>query len=50
MMDYLTIWDEVVLVKDCTDATTTKFLFNNVATRFGFLKIFISDPGTQFFN
>ena len=50
MMDYLTRWDEAVLVKDCTDVTTKTFLFDNVATRFGCLKIFISDQGTQFFN
>ena len=49
-MDYLTRWDEAVLVKDCTDVTTTKFLFDNVATRFGCLNIFISDQDTHFVN
>ena len=37
-------------IKDCTTATTPKFLFENVVTRFGFPNILICDEGTHFFN
>ena len=33
MIDYLTIWHEVALVKDCTAATVSNFLFENVVMR-----------------
>ena len=48
--NYLTRWEEVVLVKDCTAVTTTKFLFENVVTRFGFPNILTSDKGMHFVN
>ena len=33
--EYLTKWAEAQLVKDCIVATTVKFLFDYVLTRFG---------------
>lgn len=48
--EYLTHWVEAQLVKDCTGATTTKFLFEHVLTRFGCPRILMSDRGTQFLN
>ena len=37
-------------MKDCTRATSTKFLFEYVLIRFGFLKALMSDRGTHFLN
>ena len=37
-------------MKDCIGATTTKFLFEYVLTRFDFPKILMSDHGTHFLN
>ena len=48
--DCLTRWVKVTPMKDCTAATATKFLFENVVTRFGFPKFLISDQGTHFIN
>ena len=50
MTDYQTKRENVVPIKHCTAATTVKFLFENVVTRFGCQKILISDQGTHFVN
>eukprot|EP00253_Pinus_taeda_P027286 PITA_27286 len=47
---YLTRWVKAQLAKDCIGATTTKFLFEYVLTRFGCPKVLMSDHGTHFLN
>ena len=47
---YLTRWAEAQPVKHYTTATSTKFLFENVLTRFGCPKILMNDRGTHFLN
>lgn len=37
-------------MKDCTGATTAKFLFEYVLMRFGYPNILMSDRGTYFLN
>lgn len=37
-------------VKDCIEDTIAKFLFEYVLTRFGCLKVLMSDRGMQFLN
>lgn len=37
-------------MKDCTWVTIVKFLFEYVLTRFGCLKVLMSDCGTHFIN
>ena len=41
--DYLTRWVEVALVADCTTMTVTKFIFENIVTRFGCPRLLMSD-------
>lgn len=48
--EYLTEWVKAHLVKDCMVATMTKLFFENVLTRLGCPKIFMSDRGTHFLN
>ena len=49
-MYYLTRWPEAAPGKDCTTVTTTKFVFENVVTRFSCPKIILSDQGNHFVN
>jgi transposase InsO family protein len=47
---YLTRWAEVRAIKDCSDTTVARFIFDDIITRFGCSKILMSDQGTHFIN
>jgi transposase InsO family protein len=47
---YLTRWDEARAVKDCSETTTTHFIFDDIITIFGCPKPLMSDQGTHFIN
>jgi transposase InsO family protein len=47
---YLIRWVEARVVKDCSAATTMRFIFDDIITRFGCPKILMSDQGTHFIN
>ena len=46
--NYLTRWDEAQEVQYFLTDTTTRFIFENAITQFGFPRILISDQGTHF--
>lgn len=46
--EYLTIWVDAQPVKDFIGATVAKFFFEYVLTRFGFLKVLMSESSTHF--
>jgi transposase InsO family protein len=48
--EYLTRWAEARVVKDCSVATATNFIFDDIITRFGCPKVLMSDQGTHFIN
>lgn len=49
VMKYLTKWVEEQSVKDFIGATTTKFLFEYILTRFSCSKVLMRDIGRQVF-
>ena len=48
--DYFTRWAKVAPVKDCSTATTTQFIFENILTMFGCPLILMSDQGKHLLN
>lgn len=48
--EYLTGWDEATSLKDYTADTSTRFIFENIISRFGCLRSLTSDQGTHFIN
>jgi len=47
---YFTRWAEVQALNDYTGTIAAEFIFEYILTRFGFLKILMSDCGTHFLN
>jgi transposase InsO family protein len=47
---YLTRWEKARAVKDYSARKTTRFIFDDIITRFGCPKILMSDQGTHFIN
>jgi transposase InsO family protein len=48
--EYLTRWVEAREVKECSETTVARFIFDDIITRFGCPKILMSDQGTHFIN
>jgi hypothetical protein len=48
--EYLTKWAKAREVKYCNETTAAQFIFEDIITRFGCLKILMSDQGTHFIN
>jgi transposase InsO family protein len=48
--EYLTRWAEAREVKECSATIVVWFIFDDIITRFGCLRILMSDQGTHFIN
>ena len=48
--EYVTKWTEAKAVKTNTAAHASTFMYENIISRFGCLKILVSDRGTHFLN
>jgi transposase InsO family protein len=48
--DYLTCWDDAAVVQDCSTNTATRFIFDNIITRFGCPRILTNDQGYHFIS
>jgi hypothetical protein len=49
-VEYVTKWAEVEPVESCTKEVETKFIYENIITRFGYPLTLINDQGTHFVN
>jgi transposase InsO family protein len=49
-IEYLTRWDKSRAVKDCSENTAARFIFDDIITGFGCPKILMSDQSTHFIN
>jgi transposase InsO family protein len=49
-IDYLTRWVEAAAVQDCSTDTTSRFIFENIITRFGCPRSLTSDQGAHFIS
>jgi transposase InsO family protein len=50
VVKYLNKWEEEKPIKNCTKETTKKFIYENIATIFGYPLTIICDKGNHFIN